>query len=101
MIHWTPFLLYRMKGSFTSILFLIFLTGCASFSVDQNDHKAQIRISNGAMGSGLELNPPILKIEPGETVSWNNFTTYDLRIQIESGLADVRSPLLHLALYDG
>ncbi len=35
------------------------------------------------MGSGLELHPPILKIEPGETVSWNNLTTYHLQIQIE------------------
>lgn len=82
MIHWTAFLLYRLRGFAAPILLLVFLTGCASFTVDQND-KAQIRISNGAMGSGLELNPPILKIEPGETVSWSNFTTYDLRIQIE------------------
>lgn len=83
MIRRARLLSLRRKGSFTSILFLILLSGCAALSVDQ-DHKAQIRISNGAMGSGLEISPPILKVEPGETVSWNNFTTYDLQIQIES-----------------
>lgn len=82
MSHRTAFLSHRMKGFPAFLLLFVLLTGCASFTVDQKD-KAQIRISNGAMGSGLELNPPVLKIEPGETVSWSNFTTYDLRIQIE------------------
>lgn len=82
MIHRASLLSRRKRGFLTSILLLALLTGCASFSVDP-DRPAQIRISNGAMGSGLEINPPVLKIKPGETVSWSNFTTYDLQIQIE------------------
>lgn len=82
MIDQAGLLSNRRGGLLSSILLLVLLNGCASFPVDQ-DQKAQIRISNGAMGSGLEISPPVLKIEPGEIVSWNNFTTYDLRIQIE------------------
>jgi plastocyanin len=75
----------RRGGLLSSILLLVLLTGCASLSVNQGQ-KAQIQILNGAMGSGLEVSPSILKIEPGETVFWNNLTTYDLRIQIEPSL---------------
>jgi len=74
--------LYQGRGFPTLLLLLVLLTGCASLTIDQ-EPKAQIRISNGAMGSGLEISPPILKIKPGETVSWSNFTTYDLQIQID------------------
>lgn len=81
MIRRTDFLLHQ-SGFLTFLLILFLFAGCASFSVDQN-HRAQIKISDGSMGSGLEVNPPVLKIEPGETVSWNNLTSYDLRIQIE------------------
>lgn len=84
------------------MLLLVLLTGCASFRADQA-YKAQIRISSEASGSGLQINPPILKIEPGGTVSWNNFTTYDLRIQIEPTLpaSDQPSYILPFATVEG
>ncbi len=83
MIRRTRFLSHRRRRGFlTALLLIVLLTGCASLAVDR-DHRTQIQISNGAMGSGLELHPPLLKIEPGETVSWNNLTTYALQIQIE------------------
>ncbi len=85
MIDRTGLLSSHGRRFLTSLLLLVLLGGCASFSVDP-EHKTEIRISNGAMGSGLEINPSILKIKPGETVSWSNFTTYDLQIQIEPAL---------------
>lgn len=83
MIRRARFLSHRRRGFPASFLLIVLLTGCASFTVDR-DHRAQIHISNGEMGTGLEVHPPLLKIEPGETVSWNNLTTYALQIRIES-----------------
>ncbi|TAK07641.1 MAG: hypothetical protein EPO39_06140 [Candidatus Manganitrophaceae bacterium] len=72
-------------------LLIVFLGGCASLK-DTRGPRAQIQISNPFSGSGLELHPPVLKIEPGETVAWSNHTTYDLQIRIEPDTASSDAP---------
>ena len=86
MIHPVRLLPARNTAAFLVCALLIFLGGCASLKTASRP-RAQIQISNGAMGSGLELHPSVLEIEPGERVAWNNLTTYDLQIQIEPDAA--------------
>lgn len=85
----------RSANRFLAAVFLTaLLTGCASFKVDPGP-KAQIQISNSGIGANLELRPSVLKIEPGETVAWNNLTNYHLEIQIEpDSAAPAPSPFI-------
>ncbi|GEM_PF-5020480 len=71
----------KVKGFLTCALLILLLQGCASLKGDQGP-RAQIQIASGS-GAGIEVRPSTLKIEPGETVAWNNLTTYELQIQIE------------------
>lgn len=75
-------LLRVARGLLASGLVLLLFSGCASLKTDHGS-RTQIQISNKGIGADLELHPSVLKIEPGETVSWNNLTTYHLQIQIE------------------
>lgn len=52
----------------------------------------EIRIVGSVVGAAIELNPPILRIEPGQKVVWSNHTTYDLQINFEPGDADPGRP---------
>jgi plastocyanin len=72
----------RANAFYLTIFVLASFTACASIST--REAAPEIRISPEVMGAGLELNPLLLRVEPGQKVTWTNQTTYEIQINFES-----------------
>lgn len=57
--------------------------GCASSTV-RNQDVAEIRITDTLVGGNLEVSPSLLRIKPGQKVTWANSTNFDIQIQFDS-----------------
>ena len=87
-----PFFPDGMKAFYLTILVLVSLTACASIPSGQTT--PEIRISGSVVGAELEVNPPLLQIQPGQKVIWTNQTMYEIQINFDSDQSTGERPSL-------
>lgn len=81
-----------IKVFFLTTFILVSFTACASISA--REKTPEIQIVGSVVGADITLNPPLLKIEPGQNVTWTNQTTYEIQINFDSDQAAEGRPSL-------
>ncbi len=82
----------RVKAFSLVICILVSFTSCASMSA--REAASEIRISGSVVGADIQVSPPLLRVEPGQNVTWTNNTNYEIQINFESDQTDERPSLL-------
>jgi plastocyanin len=75
-----------MIGNVTAyyLTLLIFVSLAACASMPAREAAQEIMISGSVEGAEIQLNPPLLRIDPGQKVIWTNRTDYEIQINLES-----------------
>lgn len=76
-----------------SLFVFISLAACASISAPR-EALPEIMISGSVIGAEIQVNPPLLKVDPGQKVVWTNRTNYEIQINFESDSSSGDRPSL-------
>lgn len=81
-----------IRAFFLTMFVLASFTACASMSA--REATPEIRISGSVVGADIQLSPPLLRVQPGQNVTWTNHTNYEIQINFESDQAGERPSLI-------
>lgn len=76
--------------------FIVFISLNACASMSARESTPEVMISGSVVGADIQLNPPVLKVEPGQKVVWTNRTNYEIQINFESDPSSGDRPSLIL-----